>query len=124
MPRLKPYTEEQEARFIEVLKGIQKSVPDSLRRRVLTEQKKTPVVERVLLEATQTESIDIEKRRQIQNLIDAGTFSKVGLKENADVARVIDLHVSREINKAIKEGRLPPKTHLKYLPSVIKTNEN
>lgn len=113
------YTEEQEQRFVDVLKEIQASVPKQLRDAALEERKKTPNVEMVMLEAVKTESIPLEKRQQIQNMIDAGMFAKSAIMETK-FAKMVDEHVSREIKKAIKAGKLPPKSKMQYLPSLMK----
>lgn len=114
------YTEEQEQGFVTVLRGIQKSIPKHLLESALEVKKSTPEVEMVMLEAVKTESIPLEKRQRIQNLIDLGTFSKTKVKENNKYTKMIDEYVTREIKKAQKAGKLPPKSKMKYLPSLMK----
>lgn len=121
---MKTYTKEQEARFVETLKEIQRSIPPQMIKAATEEQALSPTVEKVMLEAVGTESIDVEKRQKIQNLIDAGTFNKRAIKEVPKAVKAIDNFVNRAINKAIKDGRLPPRSHVKFLPSIKKLNEN
>ena len=104
---------------MEVLKGIQARIPKELLRSALEEKKLTPNVEMVMNEAVRSESIDPEKRQKIQNMIDTGMFSKSVTQETKN-AKKVDEFVLREINKAIKEGKLPPKSKMKYLPSLMK----
>jgi hypothetical protein len=119
------YTEEQEQKFVDVLKGIQAGIPKSLLANTLEVKKRYPDVEKVMLEAVQTESIPLEKRQQIQNMIDTGMFSKTSVQENTKISRMVDDYVTREIKKAQKAGKLPPKSKMKYLPSLMKIrNEN
>ena len=121
---MRTYTEADEARYNEVLKNIQRSVPESLRNMVVTKEKLTPNVEMVMRKALEADFISDEKKASIQALLDAGDYSRSKFGQNQKIAKLIDKHVSREINKAIKAGLLPPKSHIKYLPSVIKANEN
>lgn len=119
------YTEEQEQGFVDVLKGIQASIPKNLLAHTLEVKKMYPDVEKVMLEAVQTESIPLEKRQQIQNMIDTGMFSKTKIQENTQISKMVDEYVAREIKKAQKAGKLPPKSKMKYLPSLMKIkNEN
>jgi len=119
------YTEEQEQEFVKVLRGIQASIPKHLLSAALEVKKISPEVEMVMLEAVKTESIAPEKRQQIQNMLDLGMFSKTKVKENLKYTKMIDEYVTREIKKAQREGKLPPKSKMKYLPSLMKiANEN
>lgn len=113
------YTEEQEQKFVQVLRGIQASIPKNLLASALEERKVTPNVEKVMLEAVATESIDPEKRQKIQNMLDAGLFSKSAVMETR-YSKMVDQYVAREIAKAIKAGKLPSKSKMKYLPSLMK----
>lgn len=71
------------------------------------------------------DSISPEKKAQIKTLLDAGEFSKFRPKENPRIAKMIDNYVGREINKAIKSGRLPNRAELKKMPHFKKyLNQN
>lgn len=98
-----------------VLLDIQSRIPEGLRKSVVTYVEATPTMKMVMEHAASMESISQEKRDNIKKLLDAGEFSKVKPVENLKVAKQIDNFVSREINKAIKEGRLPKKRELNRL---------
>lgn len=120
----KVYTEADEARINAVLKEIQASIPEAWKKTVVVSQKISPTVEKVMLEALKSDTIDGEKKKQIQHVLDSGMISKEVPMENKKVSVQIENFVNRQINKAIKEGRLPPKSHIQYLPSMLKiTNE-
>lgn len=123
MTKIKTYTPEQEAGFVETLKQIQRSIPQTMIDAAVTQKKLTPTIEKVMNEALVTESISEEKKTEIKHLLDVGTFSKEAVLENEKAVKMIDNYVNRAINKAIKEGRLPPRSHVKMLPSVIKANK-
>ncbi len=117
------YTEKDEERFNKVLREIQASVPSSLRKAALIEAPFTPTMKMVFEKALESPTVSEEKKAQIRNLLDGGDFSRTSLKEDPKITKQIDQIVQRGINKAIKEGRLPPRGHIKYLPSIIKINE-
>jgi hypothetical protein len=120
MKQIPVYTEADEERFTKVLREIQNSIPPLLRRNASSSQKLTPTIEMVMNKALESETISEEKKTQIRHLLESGQFSKTSVQENPQVTKQIDNYVSREINKAIRAGRLPPKGHTKYLPSVLK----
>lgn len=117
------YTEEDEKRFNKVLREIQSRIPPMLLKNAIEEKALSPTIELVLNKALESETIDDEKKTHIRNALLSGEFSRKGYAENPKYTKMIDNFVNREINKAQKEGRLPPKSHVKYLPSVIKRNE-
>ena len=117
---MRTYTEEDEKRFNEVLREIQRSVPAEWRKTVVTERKLTPAVEFVFQKALEDDSISPEKKAQIKNILDSGMVSTSAPQEDPKFSKQIDEYVTREINKAVKAGRLPPKSHIKYLPSMLK----
>ena len=95
-----------------VLADIHSRVPEILRKNVVSYQKVSPHIEMVMGKALEDESIPQEKRDHIRTLLDAGEFSKIKVIENPKIIEQIDKFVSREINKAVKEGRLPKKRAL------------
>lgn len=103
-----------------VLMDIQNRVPVNLRKNVVREVKATPTIEMVMTHATTMESIPAEKRAQIKSLLDAGEFSKMRVKEDPKIAKMIDEFVAREINKEIRKGNLPRK---KLLAKILKEDE-
>lgn len=107
-----------------VLAEIHQKVPESLKKSVVSYVKATPTIEMVMEKAMEMESLPEEKRRNIKELYDAGEFSKMRVMENPKVAKQIDQMVSREINKAIKEGRLPGKKKLAEIMKADEQNRN
>lgn len=120
---MKKYTEAQEASFVAVLKEIQRSIPETMIQAATSQRKLTPTIEKVMDEALVTETISEDKKAQIRHLADLGVFSKEIVSENDKAVKMIDQYVNREINKAIKAGRLPPRSHVKFLPSIMKLND-
>lgn len=116
----KIYTEADEARINEVLKDIQRRIPAGLKQVAVTTQPLSPTIEKVMREALNSDNINPEKKQQIQNILDSGMITRTVPMENARATKMIENFVNREINKAIKDGRLPPKNHIKYLPSMLK----
>lgn len=107
-----------------VLAEIHQKVPEALRKSVVSYVKATPTIEMVMEKAMEMESLSEEKRRNIKELYDAGEFSKMRVMENPKVAKQIDQMISREINKAIKEGRLPGKKKLAEIMKADEQNRN
>lgn len=104
-------------KIAEVLSEIQSRIPKSLSRNVFREVPKTPtmafVVDKILEEKAGSE----EDRARLQTLKDAGEFNKTMVVENEKIVKLIDQFISREIKKAIREGRLP-KDGSKFLPKL------
>lgn len=93
------------------LKRIQGTVPELLRKNVVRE------LPNKVWEAYNTElndpSISEEKKKKIKIVL--GIIKPTTLVENPQIAKVIDEHITREIKKAVKAGRLPTKKKLKEL---------
>lgn len=100
-----------------VLQDIQNRIPASLKKNVFVEKPKTPtmafVVDKILEEKAGSE----EDRARLQTLKDAGEFNKTIVVENTKIVKLIDQFITREIKKAVKEGRLP-KDGSKLLPKL------
>lgn len=101
-----------------VLAEISSRVPKILLKRAFSEVKLTPTVEFVAQKALESDTVSEDKKKKIRSIMDSGDFSKVKIKENPDITKKIDLFYAREINKAIKQGRLPPKSEIGNLPNV------
>ena len=59
--------------------------------------------------------MDEEKKVHVKKLLDEGYFDKKYIAENQSIVTQIDNYVKREINKSVREGRLPTKKQLKEL---------
>jgi hypothetical protein len=121
---MRTYTEEDEKRYGDVLREIQTSVPIEWRKKVVIKKDLTPTVKMVFEKALESETITDEKKSQIRNVLESGELSREVYAEDPVMAKKIDNFVNRRINKAIKDGKLPPKSHVKYLPSVIRANRD
>jgi hypothetical protein len=97
------------------LKRISLSIPENLRKNVVKEVPATPTVEFVMKKALELDTVSDEKKKQIKALLDRGDFSKMKTVENPRIGKMIDNYVGRQINKSIKEGRLPTKAQLKKM---------
>lgn len=109
-------------RINEELKRISARVPKGLLKRVTFEEKLTPDIEFVVKESLKGE-MDPMLRKQAEDLLEKGEFSKTKLRTNPKIEKMLDEWYSREINKAVKEGRLPRKVSLKD-PFLKKMYEN
>jgi predicted outer membrane protein len=95
-----------------VLLEIQRRIPRLLIKNAVSEVKLTPTVEFVVNKALESNTLSKEKKEKLQMLKDSGEFSKMKFKDNIQVQKQINNFVGREINKAIKQGRLPPKSEI------------
>jgi len=95
-----------------VLSDINKRVPELLRKRAVSEVKKTPTMEFVVDEIISKNLLPQDKINQLKVLKESGEFSKTKFEENRNVVKQIDNFISREIKKAIKQGLLPSKAEL------------
>ena len=68
----------------------------------------TPTMAMVMDKALEDPKIAEDKKKQIRIAKENGEFSKKHIVNNPQVQKQINNFVSREINKAIKQGRLPP----------------
>lgn len=80
---------------------------------VAREEKLTPDIEMIAEKMMAGEEPDPKKREEIRQLYNTGVFSKKKLISNPKVEKIIDQWYAREINKAIRQGRLPKKGTLK-----------
>lgn len=110
-------TEEQVFR---VLQGINASIPKRLRDSVVTKADKTPVLKMIMQKAIEDESVPQERRDEIRTLMENGHFDKQEYREDPAVAKKINEYTNRQINKAVKEGRLPSRKELIKLQSLWK----
>lgn len=95
-----------------VLSDINKRVPELLRKRAVSEVKKTPTMEFIVDEIISKNLVPKDKIDQLKILKEAGEFSKTKFQENKDAIKQIDNFISREIKKAVRQGLLPNKAEL------------
>lgn len=104
-----------ESEVYKVLQEINSRVPKAWKVGVIIEQATTPIMAKVIDEALISPNITEERKKELQDLKDAGYFSKKKFGEDPDIAKKINNFTMREINKAVKEGRLPDKKKLAEL---------
>lgn len=114
-------TEEQ---VYKTLREIYSRVPKEWRENVVTEKPSTPTMIKVIDEALADPNYDPEKKKQLQALKDSGQLDKKQYSEDQTLVKKIDNFVNREINKAVKDGRLPNKKKLAELQAIWKEQKN
>lgn len=102
------------------LKEIYARVPKEWRENAVITTSLTPTMEKIVNDALTDRGFPKEKKEALQALKDNGYFSKQKYTENTSVIKKIDSFVNRQINKAIKEGRLPNKAKLAELKELWK----
>lgn len=99
----------------DTLKEIYNRVPKEWRNNVVQVTPLTPTMSKIVGLAMEDPNFSQEKKEQLKILQDSGYFSKEKYTEDPILAKKIDTFVTREIKKAVKEGRLPNKKKLKEL---------
>lgn len=98
-----------------VLRDIQRSVPEQLRKAVVIKKASTPTVSFIVEKALEDPDFPQEKKDELLRLKELGYFDKEKASEDPKIAKQIENYVARETKKAIKEGRLPTKKEFKEL---------
>lgn len=100
---------------LKVLQEIQQRVPLQLRQRAYSEQKISPTVSKMVDMAIADPEYPADKKEHLSNLKQQGYFDKAEYVMNDKIATQINNFVDREINKAIKQGRLPTKNKIREI---------
>lgn len=90
-----------------ILKEIQESVPKEYYDGLITVQPIAPTVKKVFQKAVKDMSLPEEKRKMAQYMLDSGELDKTEHVVDEKKAKKIDKYIEKEIEKAIKLGRLP-----------------
>lgn len=98
-----------------VLKDIQESVPEALRKAVVIKTPASPTMRMVVNKALEDSEFPEEKKEKLRELDAIGYFDKERITEDQKVVKQINMYVNREIKRAVKEGRLPTKKQLAEL---------
>lgn len=98
-----------------VLKEINANIPPLLKKYAYGEVSLTPTIEKVMAEALISPNISKEKKEEVQRLTDQGYFKRKKITENVKYTKMINNWTTRQIKKAVKEGRLPDKKQLAEL---------
>lgn len=113
-----------EAQVLAELKRIQANAPKLLVSRVVLSELATPTIKKIALEALNSDTISPEKKNHIQTLLDNGHFDKKIYTEDPKIAEQLNNYMKREINKAVREGRLPTKKQMKELEPLWQEQKN
>lgn len=96
-----------------VLRDIQSRIPKNLLKNAVRQTKLTPTIDFVMQKALESPTVSEEKKDKIRTVISTGEFTKMKYVDNPKIQGMINNFVNREINKAIKDGRLPPREEIK-----------
>lgn len=107
------WTEEQ---INNELMRIQQSVPACYRKNLFHRVKKTPAQEFVVKKALEGNDLSSERRKELQLLYDTGQFSQWKEEINEKVWQKQDKYIQKQIDKSIKDGKLPSYEEFKKLP--------
>lgn len=97
------------------LARIQANVPSKIREGLFKTVKKTPQAEFVVRETLKDPNLDPKKRAELELLLNTGEFSKTEQVVDEAVAKRLDRYVGFQIDKAVREKRLPNKKQLSKL---------
>ncbi len=100
-------------KIFKVLQEIQSRIPPAWTKAAVIEVPYTPHLRDVVDKALAEKDFPVEKKEELQKLKESGDLDKTFPMENKKVTKLIDQFVNREINKAIKEKRLPPRGKIK-----------
>ena len=101
------------AKIFKVLQEIQSRIPPALLNSAVTEVAYSPNLKEVALKAIDEPGFPEEKKEDLRKLLASGDLDRTVPVENKKVTKLIDEFVNREINKAIRQKRLPPRSKIK-----------
>lgn len=110
-------TEEQ---IYKTLREIYSRVPKIWRENVVSEKLIAPNMAMVIDKALEDSEYPEEKKKELRTLKESGYLDKKEYSEDALMVKKIDNFVNREINKAVREGRLPNRNKLTELQKLWK----
>lgn len=92
---------------IKELRRISMSIPKELLDNLMKEQLVAPTVVEVVEKALVDPNVSEEKKLQLQHLKDSGYLNKKEMVVDQEVEKKIDEYVDKEVERAIKLGRIP-----------------
>lgn len=98
-----------------VLREINSNIPPLLKKHAYTIQPLTPIIMKVMEEALKSDNISQDKKDEVKRLTEQGYFKKEKITENPKYVKMINEWTTRQIKKAVKQGRLPNKAQLAEL---------
>ncbi len=111
------FTEQQ---INDVLLDIQSRVPPQYTKGLFKRVKKTPIQEFVVKKALKSGKLEPRKQKELKLLYETGEFSKTKEEIDEAVWKKRDKYIERQINRAIKLGKLPSQEQLEKLPFYLK----
>lgn len=94
-------------RHVRVIKEIQDRIPQDLLKRLTKFELANPTMKKLVETALADPDLDPKKRRRYQALMDAGYLDKKIEVIDPEVEKQIDEFITKEIDLAVKLGRLP-----------------
>lgn len=101
------------------LARIQEGIPKALLSNVVGEVAISPTVRHIMELAIADPDFPPVKKAKLTALLESGELDRKRYRENPRIAKQIDNYVGRQINKSIREGRLPPRSAIKDMPHVM-----
>lgn len=102
------------------LRKINANIPALLKENAYSEESLTPTIEKVMEEALLSDNISEEKKAEVLRLKEQGYFKRKKIIENPKYVKMVDEWITRQLKKAVKEGRLPTKAQLAELEIIWK----
>ena len=92
---------------LKVLRGIAKRIPEKYLEKLMRPQPMAPTVKLIAKKALKDKDIPEETKRRLKNVIDAGHLDKTEEAVDPKIEAKIDKWLEKEVDKAIKEGKIP-----------------
>ena len=92
---------------IKELQRISQSIPKELLDKLMVKRLKSPTVVEVVKKALADDTVSKEKKEQLQHLVDSGYLNQEETVTDPEIEKQIDAYMDKEIERAIKLGRIP-----------------
>ena len=92
---------------IRELQRISQSIPKELLDKLMVTRLKSPTVVEVVKKALADDTVSKEKKEQLQHLVDSGYLNQTETVADPEIEKQIDEYMDKEIERAIKLGRIP-----------------
>lgn len=92
---------------VKALMDIGKRMPQNLIDDAMVEKPLTPTLHKMAQKAIESDKVKDSVKEGMQNMLDAGKFSRTYVEIDKKKAKLADKWMEKEIAKAIKSGKLP-----------------
>ena len=92
---------------IRELQRISQSIPKELLDKLMVTRLKSPTVVEVVKRVLVDDTVSKEKKEQLQHIIDSGYLNQTETVADPEIEKQIDEYMDKEIERAIKLGRIP-----------------